>query len=132
MESTDAATTKKDVIEANSISTISPYRHNGMWVFDDKSKGLDKEPFVSGADTMIDRLVSAIPDAAAGFTMIFSAGPFPGYQADLVWQRQECGGNWYHCPQFDMEGWLCPALLKYFDEPPHEIYVQAKPSSGGE
>jgi hypothetical protein len=30
-------------------------------VFDDPRVGLDKEPFVSGADSMIDRLVAGIP-----------------------------------------------------------------------
>ena len=114
------------MIQANQISTITPYKHHGQWVFDDESRGLDKEAFVSGADAMIDRLVSEIPNAAGGFTMIFSADPFPGHQANLVWRREEFDGNWYYCPQFEMEGWLCPALLKYFDEAPREIYVQAR------
>jgi hypothetical protein len=26
-----------------------------------------------------------------------------------------------------MEGWLCPALLKYYDAAPPEIYVKADP-----
>jgi DNA polymerase III gamma/tau subunit len=25
-----------------------------------------------------------------------------------------------------MEGWLCPALLKYFEEPPANIYFKAE------
>jgi hypothetical protein len=25
-----------------------------------------------------------------------------------------------------MEGWLCPALFRYFDEAPEEIYVKAE------
>jgi hypothetical protein len=32
------------------------------------------------------------------------------------------GGNWYHIN--GKEGWLCPALLKYFDTAPREIYAQ--------
>jgi hypothetical protein len=42
-------------------------------VFDDPSVGLSQEPFVAGADTMIDRVVADIPDAEKGFTMIFSS-----------------------------------------------------------
>ena len=38
----------------NSIFVIKPYKWNGMWVFDDERVGLDKKPFVAGADTMID------------------------------------------------------------------------------
>jgi hypothetical protein len=28
-----------------------------------------------------------------------------------------------------MEGWLCPALLRYFDQAPKQIYVQVKARS---
>lgn len=81
---------------------------------------------MSGADTLIDRLVADMPDAAGGFRLLFSASPFPGYRAKLEWRRAEYDGNWYYCPEFEMEGWLCPALLKYFDQAPKEIYVKAE------
>ena len=110
----------------NAINVIAPYRHLGMWVFDDPRVGLSQEPFVAGADTMIDRVVADIPDAERGFTMIFSAAPFPGHQFRLEWRRVGDGGNWYYAPQLDQEGWLCPALLRYFDEAPMELYVQVK------
>jgi hypothetical protein len=97
-----------------------------MWVFDDPCVGLVQEPFVSGADAMIDRVVAAIPDAAHGFTMIFSSTSFPGHQYRLDWRREESGGNWYYAEALDMEGWLCPALFRYFDEPPTQLYVQVK------
>jgi hypothetical protein len=31
----------------NAINVISPYKHHGMWVFDDARVGLVQEPFVS-------------------------------------------------------------------------------------
>ncbi len=67
-----------------------------MWVFDDARVGLVQEPFVSGADTWIDRVVADIPDAKNGFTLIFSSTPFPGHQYRLDWRRAESGGNWYY------------------------------------
>ena len=70
-----------------------------------------------------------IPEAATGFKIIFSARPFPGYTARFVWTRAEYGGNWYRWPERKMEGWLCPALLKYFESPPKEIFVQASAKS---
>ena len=73
-----------------------------------------QEPFVAGADTMIDRVVADIPDAERGFTMIFSAMPFPGYQYQLDWRREEGGGNWNYSAALDMEEWLCPALFRHF------------------
>ena len=114
----------------NTINVISPYKYSGMWVFDDPRVGLDKEPFVAGADTMIDRVVASIPDADKGFTLIFSASPFPGHQHRLDWLREDPdGGNWYRSDALDMEGWLCPALFHYFAEAPKSIYAQARARS---
>ncbi len=113
----------------NNIGVIAPYKYEGMWVFDDPAVGLVREPFISGIDSMIDRLVAFIPDADNGFRLLFSAAPFPGSTVELQWRREELGGNWYHCPQFDMEGWLCPALFKYFDQAPPKLHVRAEPKS---
>jgi hypothetical protein len=113
----------------NAINVIAPYRHNGMWVFDDARVGLHQEPFVGGADTMIDKAVAGIPDAGKGFVMVFSKAAFPGHQIKLEWRRNDGSGDWYWSPQFQQEGWLCPALLKYFDTAPREIYVQVKPKA---
>ena len=111
----------------NSILVIHPYKYQGIWVFDDPQVGLVQEPFVSGADTMIDKMVEGIPDAHAGVSILFSAQPFPGYQHEFVWQREEFGGNWYTSPAYSIEGWLCPALFKYFDQAPPRIFAQVKP-----
>ncbi len=110
----------------NAINLIVPYRYEGMWVFDDERVGLNKEPFVSGADRMIDVLVAGIPNAEKGFRLLFSAGAFPGYAVRLEWRREEAGGNWYYCREFEMEGWLCPALFKYFEAAPREIFVKGE------
>ena len=77
----------------NVIRAIHPYRHEGLWVFDHEAVGLRQEPFVSGADGILDRLAAGIPGAAAGFTLLFSAQPFPGADLDCVSQREEFGGN---------------------------------------
>lgn len=110
----------------NSINVIQPYRYKGMWVFDDDSVGLLREPFVSGSDIILDVLTKDIPNAREGCTLVFSATPFPGHTASFLWSRQDQGGNWYYVPEAKMEGWLCPALLKYFKEAPKAIYVQFK------
>ncbi len=110
----------------NAINVISPYKHHGVWVFDDARVGLVQEPFVAGADTWIDRVVADIPNADQGFTLIFSETPFPGYQYLLDWRRTEGEGNWYYSAELGMEGWLCPALLRYFTEAPRNLYVQIK------
>lgn len=111
----------------NTINIIAPYKYQGIWVFDDERVGLDKEAFVSGADVMIDRAVAEIRDPENGFVLLFSADEFPGYTLKLVWQRPGVGGgNWYRSEALDLEGWLCPALFRYFDTAPACLYVQVK------
>lgn len=114
----------------NSIMVIKPYRWEGMWVFDDPRVDLLREPFVAGADTMIDRAIelAGIENADQGFLMVFSQTPFPGSQVHLEWVREENGGNVYQWRDQEMEGWLCPALLKYFDRPPEHLYVELRPA----
>ena len=110
---------------ANAMMVIFPYRCQQTWVFDDEI-GLSKEPFVSGVPEMIDLLVQGIPHVDEGFRLLFSTNPFPGYQAKLIWIKEEHGSNWYHWQQKNLEGWLCPAMLKYFSAPPKEIYCKAQ------
>ena len=112
----------------NSITVIKPYYWEGLWVFDDERVGLDKEPFVAGADTLIDIAVEqfGITDAKSGFLLLFSATPFPGADLKLEWLREEQGGNVYIWRQNNHEGWLCPALLKYFEEAPTELHIQLR------
>jgi hypothetical protein len=114
-------------VNTNAIMAIQPYRHAGTWVFDDPMVGLVQEPFVAGVPEMIDNLVRDIPGASTGFRLLFSASPFPGYTVKLDWRCGEYEGNWYYAPQFEMEGWLCPALFKYFSQAPRELYVKAEP-----
>lgn len=111
---------------SNSIMVIFPYREQHTWVFDDEKAGLVREPFVQGVPAMIDTLVADIPDAATGFRLLFSVTPFPGYQAEMVWAREEYGGNWYRWESKNMEGWLCPAMFKYFTAAPHKFYCKAE------
>lgn len=115
----------------NALNVIFPYRHEGMWVFDDADVGLDKEPFVEGADLIIDRAVAAknIKNADSGFRLLFSAAEFPHYDVKFRWLREADGGNYYAAEGSDLEGWLCPALFMYFDEAPREIYARFEPKS---
>ena len=109
------------------IHAIEPFRYHGLLFLRDSAVDLHQQSLVSGAYIMMEKLARAIPDAEAGFVLLFSAAPFPGYQVHLEWQRSQSGGYWYHSRELREDGWLTPALLKYFPEPPPDIYVQAKP-----
>jgi hypothetical protein len=110
----------------NSIFVIKPYKWEGMWIFDDPAVGLAREPFVGGADTIIDVATADIPNANRGFVAVFSAGYFPDAQIVLDWVRDEGGGNVYRWADRNMEGWLCPALLRYFETAPQKLFIQVK------
>lgn len=111
----------------NSIFVIKPYKYQGAWVFDDPAVGLVREPFVCGADRMIDVATGHIPNADSGFFAIFSASPFPDAQIVLERVGEESGGNTYRWAEKGIEGWLCPALQLYFPKkPPEKLYIQVK------
>ena len=128
----------------NQISVILPYRHEGGWAFDDDATELFREPFIAGADIAIDKIVDQLGIKGDKIKMIFSAGEFPGYDIKLEHDTSDIdlGGDFYRIKQFDrddgynneeegyMNGdfvcWLCPALLKYFNSAPKEIYVKVE------
>jgi hypothetical protein len=111
---------------SNSIFVIAPYWYSATWVFDDPNTGLNREPFIAGVPEMINALVKDIPDAKKGFRLTFSAQPFPNYQAKLTWLRGDKTGNYYRLDNPPIEGWLCPAMFKFYTSAPKELYVKAE------
>ncbi|MHA1299398.1 MAG: DUF6717 family protein [Candidatus Helarchaeota archaeon] len=112
-------------VRTNAIMVINPYKWYGSWVFDDNAVGLVREPFVCGMPEIIDEVVKSIPNAEKGFKLFFSSQPFPSYQLKMTHIREDMGGNWYKTED-GREGWLCPALFKYFKEAPKEIFCKAE------
>ncbi len=115
----------------NSLFVNFPYKSYGTWMFDDAAVGLKGEPFVAGADTILDHLTERVVNAEQGFRLIFAPIPFPGFQMKLDWVREdrEMPGNWYRWAGTDLEGWLCPALFHYFENAPPNLFVKAEPLS---
>ena len=75
------------------IIAIHPYKTEGVWVLDDPAVGRVREPFVSGADDIAERMVVGPEGPENGFTLLLSANPFPGYQTAFEWRRSDMGGN---------------------------------------
>ena len=117
----------------NQIYAIAPYRHAGIWVFDDEARDLKGEAFVGGVTEILDVMVEEagidLDRAASGFRLLFSADPFPDYQFVAEWKEGGQNGNTY-VVEMDkddvMVGWLCPALFRYFDKAPVRIYAKAE------
>ena len=118
-------------MKSKNVQTICPYWDEGELVFDDPSVGLVREPFVAGSDDALRILASAIPGCEQRFRLLFSHLAFAGHQ--LVAERGEpmAGGYWYDWKAIDVQGWLCPALFKYFKEAPEKLYVEIKPPLEG-
>lgn len=97
------------------------------WIFDDPSVELEREPFMCPA--VIDALARGVPNARDGFRLVFSDSPFPGFQRILALQGQENGGARYALDGSGLEGWLCPAIFRYFSDAPATLYMNAEPVS---
>jgi hypothetical protein len=117
---------------------VSAWDGERVWVFDDPARGLINEGLVSGTDRILDVMASHFPNGEGGFELTFSDEEFDGYQLRFVWVRAGEGeglaegteGNWYTEPSLGFNGWLCPALFKYFDAAPKFIYAAAGPLRG--
>jgi Family of unknown function (DUF6717) len=115
----------------NVIQAITPRRKNGIWQFDDPERDLKGEALIAGVPEIIEWLCNAqsISKPERGFNLIFSAGPFPGWQLKANRSSADSGGYWYDVSLgagIRRQGWLCPALFKYFDQAPKSIYFRAE------
>jgi hypothetical protein len=109
----------------NVLHHIECYWTGTTWAFDDVSRDLRGEPFVAGADKILTTLVASLKIHNAftrGFGLTFSDQPFPGFQVVAARGRQEHNGFWYEVN--GREGWLCPAMFRFFDSAPMKIFVQ--------
>jgi hypothetical protein len=76
------------MITVNSLIVIHRYKVKGVWVFDDEAVELRQEPFVSGADAIIDRLARDIPNVECSFTLVVLGRTFPGAQVEFEETRR--------------------------------------------
>ena len=121
-------------------TTIYPYLLGQTWVFDDERTQLKAEAFVLGSSEAISALIEAkgIPNAASGFSLVFSDEPFTGHDVELTWVRADdplllMPGNTYRgqIAGMELEGWLCPALLLHFPAAPGKLFLKAEPLPKG-
>ena len=121
---------------------VVPYRHPetpNIWVFDDDMRGLLREPFVGEANTMLDYAAEKLK--AQNRLILFLAEGKHGPSLDWLYhnivaelklkQRGDAVGSTYDVTLGDGKRFtdvcLCPALLKYFDEPPERIAATITP-----
>ena len=96
----------------NQINTILPYRIMGGWAFDDDAVGLEREPFVAGADKAIDKIVEHLGIETDKIKMTFSKDKFPGHHVKLLYLAPDTiavwdgGGDFYRIEDdnFNIDG----------------------------
>ena len=120
----------------NAIFTLTFYRYQGQWVFDDDRRDIFVEPLVCGADEVFDVISGRCEDDGINrCTVNFSSSPIPGFALHATYLGPEFGGSRYSTPDMKLdtpfEFWLCPAIFAYFECAPQDLYVQYV-SSGAE
>lgn len=85
-----------------------------------------QEPFVSGVPETIDDLARDIPDVGVEFSAVVVIPAISELSAYAAWVREEMGGNWCKANDPPTEGWVWPALFRYFARPPTEFFVMAE------
>ena len=110
----------------NNLYIIEIYKYMQYWAFDYPELNIYKEGLVEGIDTIIDIAVKDFKDPNNGFICMFSKNPFPNYQIklELKIRGNNVDGNTYHCPELNIDGWLCPCLYNFFDIEPDTIYLK--------
>lgn len=124
------------------VHKLQLYPDGKLWRFDDSSRKLLAEPFVSGTPELLTLIRNSLKITSKELVVFFSDDSFFG--ADIVVHQVEVEmkdkngkvvpqkyGAWYGLiitledgTKQQMTGWLCPATLRYFDNYPEMIYIR--------
>lgn len=97
---------------------IRPYRKAARWYFDDPSVGLEAEPLTDGVPELLDAW------GRDRLTVWFHNGPVAGANHVLSFLYSDRGSSVYEVDAGIRTCMLCPALMKYFTDPPRTLFVR--------
>ena len=124
---------KLDNFETLELTVYKSERN--QWVFDDPDVGLVQEPFVAGADEIMDKLTESYSESARKGFKLFMREAIPEDVDDAI----ECihseliehgilgRSNYYQCETLGKRIWLCPNLYRYITNTPQIIWFWAEP-----
>jgi hypothetical protein len=108
------------------MMTLTIYKDNGVWMFDDPEKGIEREPFVDGSTELIDFILkefNLFQGSHRGIDLNFSL-----YQEEddmvKVNKIKDMGDDWASYEYKNMTGSLCPVTIQYFGKHPDHFYVK--------
>ena len=106
------------------MKELTVWREKDTWYFDDKEKGIEREPFVSGSSEIITTMKMYLGIKTKKVRIQFSDEEDFEYRFVLDHEEyKELNWNLYRDRLFKMRGWLCPVLYRYFDEAPKILYL---------
>ena len=114
----------------NAVFTITPRRmkKSPLWVFDDPQRGLMSEPFLEDASEVLSDIARKV-NAKDEMVLVFSQTEMPNQTAMATRAGSGKMADQAGC-FYNLDGkrfWLCPAVTKYFPNPPETIFVKAFP-----
>ncbi len=109
---------------------------SGMWTFSGNDRSEEENSLVSGIDTMLDQVLSAVGNFYLEIGEIeYTEDELPGcvqkISLELIRDGSEDvhnvrgSGNDYFCPELGIKGWLCPVLFDFFESAPDRFFVYA-------
>ena len=102
------------------------YKENGIWIFDDASKIIEKEPFVGGFSELIDFILKEKGVWAGSHRGIDIEFSLEKESADMVEIKkvENMDNDWALYEYKEMQGTLCPVTLRYFGHHPDSFFVR--------
>lgn len=108
------------------MQTITIYKKNGTWMFDDESKSIKEEPFVMGFSELIDFILkekNVWNGSHRGIDIEFSLEK----EFDDMVEIEKIGdvdNDWALYEYKNIQGMLCPVTLQYLGKHPDFFYIR--------
>lgn len=106
-----------------SVYRIKPYIRDSEWFFDDPDRGLLEEGLTDGVPEILISMYERKKTTTAGNAVVwFTSEPHVLSELTIYYVEPRMHGSLYRAED-GRECWFCPALLRYYKEPPATLYV---------
>ena len=108
------------------MMTLKIYKNQGLWMFDDASKFIEKEPFVGGFSELIDFILKEKGVWAGSHRDIDIEFSLEKEAQDMVeiTKVEDMDNDWALYEYKEMQGTLCPVTLQYLGKHPDSFFIR--------
>ena len=106
--------------------TLKIYKNQGIWMFDDESKNIEKEPFVGGFSELIDFILKekgVWAGSHRGIDIEFSLEKEAQDMVEIT-KVEDMDNDWALYEYKEMQGTLCPVTLQYLGKHPDSFFIR--------